>query len=172
MSRKRRSRRFVWCLYVAKATTGSGGNGDEWRWVSGYFHGHQWLFSVILKGEKKRQVVSAFVSSERSLESGDGGEQLLRPWGLGFAWEFSTPLPRERTGEKRGTWFTSAIKLSLGMREYSKTRGIKPGSATLFRSRKPTYILSYLCFSFDEKDLTLTMEEHTTWFRIPNVVRN
>ncbi|KAL4323800.1 hypothetical protein GQ457_11G020930 [Hibiscus cannabinus] len=31
---------------------------------------------------------------------------------------------------------------------------------------------SYMCFSFDEKDLMLVMEEHVAWFRAPNMVRN
>ncbi|KAL4339822.1 hypothetical protein GQ457_08G034420 [Hibiscus cannabinus] len=28
---------------------------------------------------------------------------------------------------------------------------------------------SYMCSSFDEKDLMLVMEGHATWFRVPNV---
>ncbi|KAL4341105.1 hypothetical protein GQ457_08G025010 [Hibiscus cannabinus] len=28
---------------------------------------------------------------------------------------------------------------------------------------------SYMCFSFDEKDLVLVMEEHVAWFRAPNM---
>ncbi|KAL4361001.1 hypothetical protein GQ457_04G031740 [Hibiscus cannabinus] len=61
--------------------------------------------------------------------------------------------------------FTIAVKLSLWMREYSKTKRKKPGSEALVWSQPEIEI-------FDEKDLMLIMEEHVAWFRAPNMVRN